>query len=145
MRNPLIPPINFIVITFFKLCPSMRLKRFVFRKILGMKIGKNVGIAPSNFDSVFPELISIGDNSIIGNKVHIMCHEFSQDKIRLGKVEIGKNVLIGGFSVIRSGVKIGDNSTIAMCSFVNKDVPANEVWGGIPTKRIKKLDKKDKT
>ena len=138
IRTPLKVPLNFIVIQLCKLCPSMKLKRVLLRGV-GIKIGKNVSLAPSHFDSVFPELISIEEYSIIGNKVHIMTHEFTRSKIRLGKVHIGKNVLIGAFSVIRSGVNIGENSTVSMFSLVNKDIPSNELWGGIPAKKISKL------
>jgi len=28
-----------------------------------------------------------------------------------------------------------------MCSFVNKDIPPHELWGGIPAKKIKSLKK----
>jgi len=134
-------PTNFIILSIFKFCPSMKLKRFALRNFLGITIGKKVGIAPCVFDCVLPSLISIGDNSIIGNKAHLMCHEFTNKGIRIGRVNIGKNVLVGAYSKIRSGVTIGDNSEVCMDSFVNKDVPANELWGGIPAKRIKKLKK----
>jgi len=38
-------------------------------------------------------------------------------------------------------VTIGENSVIAAYSFVTKNIPKNEVWAGIPAKRIKKLKK----
>ena len=138
IRNPFKTPSNFLIIQIAKWIPFMKIKLNLLRSI-GIKIGKNVGIAPSSFDSVFPELISIGNNSVIGNKVHIMTHEFTKDKIRLGKVNISNNVLIGAFSIIRSGVNIGENSVVSMCSFVNKDIPANEMWAGSPAKKIRSL------
>jgi acetyltransferase-like isoleucine patch superfamily enzyme len=36
-------------------------------------------------------------------------------------------------------VTVGENSIVAAYSFVNRDIPKNEVWGGVPIKRIKKL------
>ena len=105
-----------------------------------MKIGKNVGISPdTQFDSFYPELVSIEDHVIIGWKVNILSHEFTSDNIRLGRVKLGKGCLIGAFTSIRCGVKIGKNSVVAMNSFVNKDIPDNEVWGGVPAKFIKKI------
>jgi acetyltransferase-like isoleucine patch superfamily enzyme len=139
VKNPLVTPMNFFIIQLVKFFPSMRFKKFFLSNLLHMRIGNNVGIAPCTFDSVFPELINIGDNSILGNRSHIATHEFTQDSIRIGRVKIGKNVLVGAFSVIRSGITIGDNSIISMCSFVNKDIPAGELWGGIPAKKIKKF------
>lgn len=107
-------------------------------RLTGMKIGRNVGIAPKTwFDPFFPELIEIGDNTIIGMNVKILCHEMTSRYIREDGVKIGSDCLIGAFTVIREGVNIGDKATVAMCSFVNKNVPENRVYGGIPAKKIK--------
>ena len=129
-----------------RICKSMfmplRLKNVIFKYILGMDIGRKAAIVPdSELDPIYPQLISIGENSIIGWKTNILCHEFTEDHIRLGRVKIGQNTLIGAFTAIRSGVTIGNNSVVAMDSFVNKDVPDNELWGGVPAKFIKKLGK----
>lgn len=40
-------------------------------------------------------------------------------------------------SLITKGVKIGDRAIIACGSVVTKDVPAGEVWGGNPAKKIR--------
>jgi acetyltransferase-like isoleucine patch superfamily enzyme len=110
-----------------------------------MKIGKSVGFAQIYPDYVLPEAIEIGDYSIIGWKAKLTTHEYTQDSQRYGKIKIGKNVLIGAFSTIRGGVKIGDNSIVSFCSFVNKNIPSNEMWGGVPAKKIKELHKDLKT
>lgn len=121
-----------------------RVNGFLLRKLLNMGIGKNVGIASEvDFDGLFPELISIEDDVIIGWRVSILCHEFTQKKIRLGRVRVKRNALVGAFSVIRCGVTIGENAIVAMCSFVNKDIPDNELWGGVPARKIKELTQPD--
>ncbi|MBU2633750.1 MAG: acyltransferase [Nanoarchaeota archaeon] len=56
-----------------------------------------------------------------------------------GKVHLKKNARIGSHSVVMPGVTIGENSIIGALSFVNKDIPANEVWVGCPAKFLKKL------
>ena len=137
VRNPLKVYSNYILSSLSNMLP-MKMKISILRSI-GIKIGENVGLAPIRIDNLLPELISIGDNTTIGSKARILCHEFTKDKQRFGKVEIGKNVLIGSEAFIRSGVKIGDNSIVSIRSFVNKDIPSNELWGGVPAKRIKKL------
>ena len=139
IQNPFRSVFNLLVIALCKYMP-LRMKNFLLCNLLGMKIGKNVGIALGvEFDELFPEVVTIEDNVIIGLKVHILCHEFTQKKIRLGRVHIKQNALIGAFSVVRSGVTIGANSMVAMCSFVNKDIPDNELWGGVPARKIKDL------
>jgi acetyltransferase-like isoleucine patch superfamily enzyme len=58
------------------------------------------------------------------------------DPTRSG-VDIGDNVWVGANCVIVSGVSIGDNSVIAGGSVVTKNVPPDEIWGGVPARRLK--------
>lgn len=111
-------------------------KNWLLRSI-GMRIGKNVFIASTvQFDIQFPELITIDDGAILGMHAHIATHEVTHTHIRLGKVHIGKNALIGGQATVRSGVTIGDNSVVAMRAFVTHDVPANTMVTGVPERKI---------
>jgi len=123
-----------------RIIPSMRVKNSLYRMI-GVKIGKNVVIAAYvELDPYFPELITIEDNVIIGVGATILAHEYSQDKIRIGKVHIKKRALIGADSLVRSGVTIGNNSVVAAKSLVNKDVKDRTIVGGVPAKKIKEFD-----
>ena len=134
---------KFLQVPFFRAVRNTEseFKNRIYR-LFGMKIGKEVFIACGAYiDDNFPELITIGDGSIIGKDVSILAHEFTIKHARFGKVTIGKQVLIGANSMIRSGVTIGDGAVIAMDSFVNRDIPAKEEWGGIPAHKIKKLRK----
>ena len=138
VKNPFFVAANFVMIQISKFFPSLSLKR-LFLRSTGMKIGKNVAIGFSaQFDIFFPELIEIGENTIIGHNSIILTHEFLIDKFRTGKVKIGKNVLIGSNVLILPGVSIGDNSKISSFSLVNKDVKRNSFMGGVPIKRITK-------
>ena len=56
------------------------------------------------------------------------------------KVELKDNVWIGDRAVIGKGVTIGENSIVAAGGIVVKDVPANVIVGGNPSKIIKELD-----
>ena len=120
-----------------RIAPSIRLKNSLYRMI-GVKVGKNVVIAAYvEIDPYFPELITIEDNVIIGVGAIILAHEYSQDKVRKGKVHIKKRALIGAGSLVRSGVTIGEHAVVAAKSLVNKDVKDHEVVGGVPAKKIK--------
>lgn len=50
-------------------------------------------------------------------------------------VHIGKNFWIGSNSTILSGVSIGDGAVIGADSVVNKDIPENTVFAGVPAKK----------
>lgn len=51
-------------------------------------------------------------------------------------IEIMDNVFIGSGSIILPNVRIGPDAVIAAGSVVNKDVPPDSVYAGVPAKRI---------
>ena len=55
-------------------------------------------------------------------------------------VEIGMNVWIGAGCIVLPGAHIGDNAVIAAGSVVRGEVPAGELWGGVPAKYIKTIE-----
>ena len=100
--------------------------KVVLYRLIGMKIGKGVFLSPDVIlDPHFPELIEINDYAIIGWGTHLFCHEYNGDKYRLGRITVGRGAVIGGFSIIRGGVVIGENAQVASTCIVYKDVPNN--------------------
>jgi acetyltransferase-like isoleucine patch superfamily enzyme len=138
VKNPARILLNFLLIYKAKYAPSLALKRFLYR-LTGAKIGKeaNFGLG-AMMDIFYPELIEVGDNTIIGYNSLILAHEFLVSELRTGKVKIGKNVMIGANCTILPGVEIGDGATVSACSLVNEDVPPGAFVGGVPAKIIKK-------
>lgn len=129
---------NFVLIYTARILPSLSLKNLFYR-LTGAKIGKNVAVGlMAMLDIFFPELIEIGDNSIIGYNTTVLCHEFLIREWRKGSVKIGKNVLIGANSLLLPGVAIGDGATVSAMSLVNRNIPKGQVWGGVPVRRLKK-------
>lgn len=100
----------------------------------GLKLGKNTDIGAFTYINA-KYGVEIQENVQIGSH----CSIYSESTIdgKKGKVTIKKNAKIGAHSVIMPGVTIGENSTVAACSFVNKDVPDGVVVGGVPAKPIK--------
>lgn len=139
---------NFIVITIGRFMPFLSVKNFMYRKFLKMKIGKETAFALMVMpDTMFPEKISIGDNTIIGYNTTILAHEYLIDEYRIGDVKIGNNVLIGANTTILPGVEIGDNAIISAASLVHKNVEQGTFVGGNPMKLIytkEELDEKNR-
>ena len=125
---------NFLVVYGCRYFVSLRLKNRLYRCI-GIRVGDQVSPAMGvTMDVFFPQLISIGDNSIIGYNTVILAHEFLVKELRTGPVEIGKSVMIGANVTVLPGVRIGDGATVSACSLVNSDVPAGALVGGVPAR-----------
>lgn len=87
---------NFIFIQIGRYTPSLRLKRWLYRTFLRMKIDRETSLALMVMpDLMFPEKITIGRNTIIGYNTTILAHEYLIDEYRLGDVIIGDEVMIG--------------------------------------------------
>lgn len=128
---------NFIIIQIARYTPFVSWKNVLYRLFLRMKVGKQTAFALMVVpDVMFPERISVGDNSIIGFNTTILAHEYLIDEYRIGDVEIGSNVLIGANTTILPGVKIGDGAIVSAASLVNRDIPADVFAGGNPVKVI---------
>ena len=53
-----------------------------------------------------------------------------------GPVEIGDYVFIGPRAIILPNTKISKGAVVAAGAVVTKDIPENEIWGGVPAKKI---------
>ncbi|MGI6145072.1 MAG: acyltransferase [Clostridia bacterium] len=128
---------NFIIIQICRYSPSLKLKSFLARHFLRMQIGQSVSWGLMAMVDIFwPEKISIGDNCILGYNCTLLCHEFLIKELRVGKIQIGADVMIGANTTILPGVTIGDKAVIAAGSLVNRDVQPGEFVGGVPIRTL---------
>ena len=128
---------NFIVIQLARYTPFLGMKNWLYRKLLGMKVGDQTSFALMvMLDVMFPEKISVGRNTVIGYNTTILAHEYLIKEYRLGEVVIGDEVLIGANSTILPGVIIGDGAIVSAGTLVHKDVPAGAFVGGNPMQII---------
>jgi acetyltransferase-like isoleucine patch superfamily enzyme len=114
-----------------------------YLKANGAKIGKGVYVNSARlFDH---NLISLHDKSVVGGDAKLIAHLVERGRVVATPVIVGKNAVIGVNAVVSPGVDIGENSAVGAMSFVPKHtkIPANEAWGGVPAKLIKKYDAED--
>ncbi|MFD0957925.1 acyltransferase [Paenibacillus chungangensis] len=131
---------NFIFIQVARYCPSLPLKNWIYRRLLGMKVGEHTAFALMVMvDVFFPERITVGNNSIIGYNTTILTHEYLTNEYRLGDVVIGDHVMIGANTTILPGVTIGDHAVVSAGALIHKDVPPYTFVGGNPMTVIKNM------
>ena len=110
-----------------------------------------------NYIVHYPKNLKLGRDFDIGSFTYINCQFGVQieDKVQIGshcsiysnstidnkkgKVVLRKNCKIGTHSTIMPGVTVGENSVVGAYSFVNKNIPKNEMWVGVPAKLKHKI------
>ncbi len=128
---------NFIIIQIARYTPFLTVKNWLYRTFLRMKVGKKTSFALMVMpDIMFPEKITVGDNSIIGYNTTLLAHEYLIREYRLGEIVIGNEVMIGANTTILPGVVIGDGAIVSAGTLVHKDVPNGAFVGGNPMRII---------
>lgn len=124
---------NFLVIQTARYTPFLPMKNWLYKTFLHMKIGKHSSFALMVMpDVMFPEKITVGENTVIGYNTTILAHEYLIDEYRLGDVVIGDRVMIGANTTILPGITIGNGAIVSAATLVHKDVPAGSFVGGNP-------------
>jgi len=99
-----------------------------------LEIGRNVDVGAFSYIQA-QEGVVLEDEVQIGGG----CKIYSVDTIcgTRGKVVLKRGACVGSNSVVLPGVTIGENAVVGALSLVKENVPAGEVWGGVPARRIK--------
>ena len=129
---------------------SKRKVNFMRKHHLFGHIGKNVHIQRSKLP-LYSKLIHIHDNVTIASNVGFVTHDAIHSMLnkkfggntyveRLDCIEIMDNVFIGSGTRILYGTRIGSNVIVGSGSMVNKDIPDNSVYAGVPARYICSFD-----
>lgn len=131
-----------------------KLRPWVLKKI-GCHVGKDIFVGDSvKIDSGHADLIYIDDHAHVTGGCRLLCHQrdlknyrvgddAAKLPYRLGKIHIGKGVMIGMESLIMPGVTIGDGAIVGAYSLVTKDIPAWTIATGRPAKVVKEIPKRE--
>lgn len=88
--------------------------------------------------------IQIGNNCLIGSGCKFIDHDHGINLYTLIKaqpckeeiISIGDNVWLGTNVIILKGVRINNGAVVAAGAVVNTSIPTNEIWAGVPAKKI---------
>ncbi len=97
-----------------------------------VKIGKNTRIEGNVY---IPPFTTIGKNVFIGPGATFTNDPYPMSTKLIGAI-VEEGAIIGGAAIVKSGVRIGKNSVVAMGALVTRDVPSDVVVVGQPA-RIK--------
>jgi len=126
----------------FEIIPMGRIQKF-YLKLLGMKIGRNTLVGGTIKDPCVTEL---GKNSTIGEYavVYAHIHNYEKGTLRIKKVKIGDNCIIGAGAIVMPGVVMENNSILGAGGLVPKNhiLKKGKIYVGNPLKEIKNNIKK---
>ncbi len=112
----------------------------LYHRLMGMKVGRRVQfntavVADQN-------LIEVGDDSVVGGDVTLVCHAAEAGYLVVAPVRIGRRVTLGLLAVVMPGCEIGDDAVVAAGAVLAKGtrVGPGELWGGVPARRIGRRD-----
>lgn len=125
---------NGVIIELTRLLPHSFFKTFLLR-MAGVKIGKNVRIGKGCvFDHIYCDTITLEDGVVMDDYCYIDGHEYTITQTVFGKTLLKKGAHLKHHAYVRTAATIGENTTIESYSMAQRDIPANEVWEGVPAK-----------
>ncbi len=130
--NALTLVFRFTFVNWVRVTPLLPL----YHRLMGARIGKRVQINTAVLAD--QNLIEIGDDTVIGGDVTLVCHTAERGRLFTAPVRIGSGVTIGLMAVVFPGCVIGDGAIVAAGSVLSKGtrVAPGEIWAGVPARRV---------
>jgi len=134
--NALTLVLRFSFVNWIRVTPLLPL----YHRLMGARIGRRVHINTAVVAD--QNLLTIGDDTVIGGDVTLVCHVAERGQLVTAPVRIGKRVTVGLMAVILPGCTIEDDAVIAAGAVLSKHarVGAGEVWAGVPARRVGKRE-----
>lgn len=129
---------------------NCKLEHFICFKYDGIwSPGPSIQIGDRNFignncEFNIKKSIKIGNDNLIASGCRFIDHDHGIEPGKLirdqicteASITIGNNVWIGANAIILKGVTIKDGAVVAAGAVVTKSILSNEIWAGIPAKKI---------
>ena len=130
--NALTLILRFSFVNWIRLTPVLPL----YHRLMGARIGRRVHINTAVVAD--QNLLQIGDDTVIGGDVTLVCHSAEGGQLVTAPVRIGCRVTVGLMAVILPGCTIGDGAVIAAGAVLSKgtQVGPGEIWAGVPARRV---------
>ncbi len=130
--NALTLMVRFTFVNWIRVTPFLPL----YHRLMGARIGRRVQINTAVVAD--QNLIEIGDDTVVGGDVTLVCHSAEGGHLVTAPVKIGRGVTIGLMAVVFPGCTIGDGAMISAGSVLSKGtkVGPGEIWAGVPARRV---------
>lgn len=130
--NALTLVLRFSFVNWIRVTPLLPL----YHRLMGARIGRRVQINTAVVAD--QNLLEIGDDTVIGGDVTLVCHAAERGMLVAAPVRIGRGVTVGLMAVILPGCTIGDGAVIAAGAVLSKGarVGPGEIWAGVPARRV---------
>jgi len=130
--NALTLMLRFTFVNWIRVTPFLPL----YHRLMGARIGRGVQINTAIVAD--QNLIEIGDDTVVGGDVTLVCHSAERGHLVTAPVKIGRGVTIGLMAVVFPGCTIGDGAMIAAGSVLSKGakVGPGEIWAGVPARPV---------
>jgi len=107
----------------------------LYLRLLGAKIGANTVIHSAAVPAC-TDLISIGDNTLLGREAVILGYKAQSNYIHTGRVTIGSNAFIGEASIVGINTTMEDNTQLGHASALHdgQRIPEGKHYHGVPAR-----------
>jgi non-ribosomal peptide synthetase-like protein len=107
----------------------------LYLRALGAKVGRGVAVFVRQVPAC-TDLLTIGDGTVIRKDVLISGYRAHDGMIQIGRITLGRNVVVGEASVIDIETSMGDGGQLGHRSSLQagQEVPAGESWHGAPAR-----------
>ncbi len=130
--NALTLMVRFTFVNWIRVTPFLPM----YHRLMGARIGRRVQINTAIVAD--QNLIAIGDDTVVGGDVTLVCHSAERGHLVTAPVTIGRGVTIGLMAVVFPGCTIGDGALISAGAVLSKHtrVGPGEIWAGVPARRV---------